>query len=430
MRKPGHWPAFVLAIVRTTRHPPGTLLDCHRFRLVPALAAATLFAVVCSSVPAHAALRKRPRQPLELNVFGPTQPLTETAWLVDRVGQNRRFDLGSDSLLGLLAHFVEPARNRAPEWRSFWHGRFGRNNFLMHPKLVWLGGLTGVAGATGMTGVTAATEEAEGAGEPGVTELAGVFGVAGAASLEAAQSSWRFELRGPDQIQPFDISRAEVLPDWSLDVRAPEPDFVGVTQRQYCPRWKSPRPVSVVRYDGAEYTHMALVDCQGAIAADALDRLSVLARPPATPKPEMPLPLEPDEDAPGGEWLPRVKLLHPRLIWALQKIAEAFPNRSIFIMSGYRRDAHGSYHQKGRALDLYVTGVENADLFRYCHTLNDVGCGFYPNSKFVHVDVRPYGSHRVAWVDISEPGAPSEYVTSWPGVLASPEELSASASGE
>jgi hypothetical protein len=221
-----------------------------------------------------------------------------------------------------------------------------------------------------------------------------------------------------------------VLPDWSLDVPAPEPDFFGVSQRQYCPRWKSPKPVSVVRYDGAEYTRMALVDCQGAIAPDALDQLSVLARPPATPKPEIPLPLEPDEGAPGGEWLPRVKLLHPRLIWAVQQIAEAFPNRSIFIMSGYRRDAHGSYHQKGRALDLYVTGVDNADLFRYCHTLSDVGCGFYPNSKFVHVDVRPYGTHRVSWVDISAPGAPSEYVTSWPGVVIDPQELIAAGLGE
>lgn len=367
------------------------LLARIRFSLVFAL---TLLSVVCASTNAHAGLRKFRRQPLELNAFGPTLPLTETAWLVNRVGQNHRFDLRSDSLLGLLERYVEPARNRAPEWRSFWHGRFGRNNFLMYPKLVWLGGV---------------------AGEP---------------SLEAAESSWGFELRGPDQIQPFDISHAEVLPDWSLGVQAPEPDFFGISQRQSCPRWKAPKPVSVVRYDGAEYTRMALVDCDGAIAADALDRLSVLARPPATPKPEMPLPLEPVEDASGGEWLPRVKLLHPRLIWALQKIAEAFPNRSIFIMSGYRRDDHGSNHQKGRALDLYVTGVDNADLFHVCHTLSDVGCGFYPNSKFVHVDVRPYGSHRVAWVDVSEPGQPSAYVTSWPGILADPQELSTSGAGE
>src|SRR6478736_2491075 len=79
---------------------------------------------------------------------------------------------------------------------------------------------------------------------------------------------------------------------------------------------------------------------------------------------------------------------------------------------------------KGRPSRLYVTGVDNADLFTVCHTLSDVGCGFYPNSKFVHVDVRPYGSHRVAWVDISTPGAPPEYVTSWPGILADPQKLS------
>lgn len=360
-------------------------------------------------------MRRPQRAPLELSVFGPTQPLTETAWVLDRVGKNRRFDLGNEAQLSLLERFVDPARNRTPDWRSFWHGRFGRNNFSMHPKLVWLDG---------------PTADAEVSREAGASSVVGFGWVAGEPSLETAESSWRFELRGPEPPQPFDISRADVLPDWSLGVRAPEPDFFGITQRQHCPRWKAPRAVSVVRYDGAEFTRMALIDCDGAIAADALDRLSVLARPPATPKPDMPLPLEPAEDAPGGEWLDRVKLLHPRLIWAVQKIAEAFPERSIFIMSGYRRDAHGSYHQKGRALDLYVTGVDNADLFRFCHTLTDVGCGFYPNNKFVHVDVRPYGTHRVAWVDISEPGARSEYVTSWPGVLAGPDELSANASGE
>ena len=333
------------------------------------------------------------RVPLELNVFGPTRPLTDTAWLVDRVGKNRRFELGSEPLLTLLERYVEPGRDRTPEWQSFWHGRYGRNNFQLHPKLSWFASDSEPPAPTGAF-------DASAAGSP-------------------------LELRGPELAQPFDFSRAEVLPDWSLEVEAPEPEFASVSQRKYCPRWKLPRAVSVVRYDGAEWARLPLVDCQGAIAPDALDRLSMLARPPATPQPQFPLPLEPDEGASGGEWLPRVKLLNPRVIWAVQKIAEAFPNRSVFIMSGYRRDSHGSYHQKGRALDLYVAGVDNADLFRFCRTLNDVGCGFYPNNKFVHVDVRPYGTHRVAWVDISEPGQPSEYVTSWPGVLGSASELSA-----
>ncbi|HWZ93012.1 MAG TPA: D-Ala-D-Ala carboxypeptidase family metallohydrolase [Polyangiaceae bacterium] len=352
---------------------------------------AALAATLSIAAPARALVRRAQRAPLDLNVFGPTRPLTETAWLVDRVGKNRRFELGSAPLLTLLERYVEPGRDRPPEWQSFWHGRYGRNNFQLHPRLTWFG------------------SEAE---PPAV-------------GFEALDAFSSLELRGPELAQPFDFSRAEVLPDWSLEVEAPEPEFASASPRKYCPRWKLPRAVSVVRYDGAEWARLPLVDCQGAIAPDALDRLSVLARPPATPEPEFPLPLEPEDDAPGGEWLPRVKLLHPRVIWAVQKIAEAFPNRSIFIMSGYRRDAHGSYHQKGRALDLYVTGVENADLFRFCRTLNDVGCGFYPNNKFVHVDVRPYGTHRVAWVDVSSPGEPSQYVTSWPGVLGSSSELSA-----
>lgn len=341
---------------------------------------------------AHASRRKPRRAPLELNAFGPTRPLTETAWLVDRMGKNRRFELGSDGLLRLLERFDEPQRSRAPEWRSFWFGRYGRNDFLLHPKLVWLGGLAGEAS------------------EP-----------AAQSSEVGSESTWRFAFADSPlrklSAGQLDFAHADVLPDWSLDIAPPEPEFFGVRQQKYCPRWQMPRAVSVVRFDGAEFTRMPLVDCRGAIAPDALDRLSVLARPPATPKPEFPLPLEPDESAPPGEWLPKVKLLHPRLIWAVQQIALAFPNRSIFIMSGYRRDAHGSYHQQGRALDLFVTGVENADLFRFCHSLNDVGCGFYPNNKFVHIDVRPYGTDRVLWVDDSEPGTPSHYVDGWEGVI-------------
>ena len=53
-----------------------------------------------------------------------------------------------------------------------------------------------------------------------------------------------------------------------------------------------------------------------------------------------------------------------------------------------------------------------------CDTcLRDVGCGYYPNSKFVHIDVRPYGTDRVLWVDDSLPGTPSHYLDGYPGVL-------------
>jgi hypothetical protein len=68
-------------------------------------------------------------------------------------------------------------------------------------------------------------------------------------------------------------------------------------------------------------------------------------------------------------------------------------------------------------MDISVMGVPNAALFELCRTLDDVGCGFYPNSKFVHLDVRRPGTGHAFWIDASGPGEPSRYVDSWPGVV-------------
>ena len=182
-----------------------------------------------------------------------------------------------------------------------------------------------------------------------------------------------------------------------------------------CPRWKAPRPLTVARY-ADESEHLPLFDCDGAVAPEVIDRLSVLARAPETPRPAIPLPESAQAERPG-EWLPGLRLLDPRLVWVLGELQSAFPNRRVVIMSGYRPDAHTSNHRRGKALDLYVEGIPNAELFAVCRTLHDVGCGFYPNNVFVHFDVRRFGTGRVAWVDVSEPGGVSRYVDGWPGVL-------------
>lgn len=194
-----------------------------------------------------------------------------------------------------------------------------------------------------------------------------------------------------------------------------EPVDLPVAKARPCPRWQAPRALTVLRY-GGESERMPLFDCDGGIAPDVVDRLSALARAPATPRPELPLPAEASAVRPG-EWIEGLHLLDPRLIWVLGKLQAAFPGRAVVIMSGYRPDAHTSYHRHGKALDLYVQGVDNADVFRVCRTLRDVGCGYYPNNVFVHVDVRPYGTRNVGWVDTSRPGEPSRYVDGWPGVL-------------
>ncbi len=101
----------------------------------------------------------------------------------------------------------------------------------------------------------------------------------------------------------------------------------------------------------------------------------------------------------------KVKPPHPRLLRVLTRISDHFGGRPIVVVSGYR-PAGGytrstSRHTKGRAIDIRIPGVPNKVLFTYCRTLGDIGCGFYPRSTFVHVDVR---EHPAAWYDWSRPG--------------------------
>lgn len=199
---------------------------------------------------------------------------------------------------------------------------------------------------------------------------------------------------------------------WSLPPSKPVPNW-------RCRR----RPVRFVRY-GAETDAFALVRCDGAVAPQALDRLTYMARVPDAKRPGELLPDEPDPAAAKGEWLPGVRVVNPRLLWALQRIADAFPWKTIYVFSGYRPapkgskpGGHHSLHGEGRAMDISVSGVPNAGLFAVCRKLDDIGCGFYPNSKFVHVDVRRPGTGHAFWIDISSPGEPSHYVDGWPGVV-------------
>lgn len=227
-------------------------------------------------------------------------------------------------------------------------------------------------------------------------------------------ADWRTFFRGAYGFSSWS-SRPQLT--WSLSSSVPAPTPLSVSMRPPCPKWRAPKPVTIARYDGIEQARLPLIDCDGGVAPDAIDVVSVLARAPGVARPDLPLPFEPAADAGPGEWLPHIKLVEPRLIWVLQQIAESFPRRTIYIMSGYRQGGHSGFHGKGRALDLFVVGVPNEQLFGLCRTLRDVGCGYYPSSKFVHIDVRPYGTDRVLWIDDSAPGQPSHYLDGYPGIL-------------
>lgn len=104
----------------------------------------------------------------------------------------------------------------------------------------------------------------------------------------------------------------------------------------------------------------------------------------------------------------RVALLHPRLILLLQRIADEFPGHTFELISGFRAGEKGfhSYHNYGRALDFRLSGVDNRKLYEFVRTLPKTGTGYYPNSVFIHLDVR---DKSTTWTDYSGVGEKAQY---------------------
>ncbi|MEO8796545.1 MAG: DUF882 domain-containing protein, partial [Polyangiaceae bacterium] len=108
--------------------------------------------------------------------------------------------------------------------------------------------------------------------------------------------------------------------------------------------------------------------------------------------------------------------IDPRLIALAAIVSNHFGSRKLEYISGYRPYTSTQYtphsnHNLGRAMDFRIDGVPNEVLRDYCRTLKNVGVGYYPNSTFVHLDVR---TSPVYWIDYSHPGEPPRYNT--PGV--------------
>ncbi len=82
--------------------------------------------------------------------------------------------------------------------------------------------------------------------------------------------------------------------------------------------------------------------------------------------------------------------IDPALLNLLYKIQLHFEAPLIRIISGYRtpHSARTSQHTLGHASDIVVPGAEDRAVAAYAKTLGPTGVGLYPNSGFVHVDVR------------------------------------------
>jgi len=103
----------------------------------------------------------------------------------------------------------------------------------------------------------------------------------------------------------------------------------------------------------------------------------------------------------------RGHLIDRRLVQLIARVSDQFGGRTIEVVSGYRTKSwvKDSRHKHGQAIDFRIVGVPNEVLRDYLRTLRNVGVGYYPNSSFVHLDVRSYSAY---WVDYSGPGEAPE----------------------
>lgn len=106
----------------------------------------------------------------------------------------------------------------------------------------------------------------------------------------------------------------------------------------------------------------------------------------------------------GDSRAQRTAPIDRRLIEVLYQVARHFRAGQVSVMSGYRAASRGSNHQLGRAVDVVVPGVADAEVAAYAQTLGLLGVGLYPVGGFVHLDVR---ERSYFWVDRSGPGRPS-----------------------
>ena len=105
----------------------------------------------------------------------------------------------------------------------------------------------------------------------------------------------------------------------------------------------------------------------------------------------------------------RVRPPPDRLVNQLYQAQQHF-DAPIHLISGYRGWARKtSRHFKGWAIDFRVEGVPTKTLWNFCKTFAKTGCGYYPTSGFVHMDLR---DKAYTWIDVSGPGESAQYVKS------------------
>lgn len=148
--------------------------------------------------------------------------------------------------------------------------------------------------------------------------------------------------------------------------------------------------VRLYRVATREQLKITLTDQKGRVRPFAVNRLARFLRPRGSTKQKRP---------------------EPRLLALLAETSKHFKDRTIQVISGYRvaggYTSRESRHTHGSAVDIRIEGVSNRALCDYLRHFRNVGVGFYPNSLFVHLDVRDKNAY---WVDLSSPGRRPSYL--------------------
>jgi len=84
-----------------------------------------------------------------------------------------------------------------------------------------------------------------------------------------------------------------------------------------------------------------------------------------------------------------------QLVYYLQKIRDHY-GKAVNINSGYRTPSYNkkvggasnSYHMKGMAADIYISGISPQNLAAYAKSIGVKGVGTYRSQGFVHIDTR------------------------------------------
>ena len=106
----------------------------------------------------------------------------------------------------------------------------------------------------------------------------------------------------------------------------------------------------------------------------------------------------------------KVTEIDPKLFHFIHDVAGKLgAKRPINIISGYRSPAtndrlrrrnsaaaKGSFHVKGKAVDIRISGHSARSVRRVALDLKLGGVGYYPRSKYVHIDTGPVRSWRRA----------------------------------